>query len=108
MTTYIFRRPYYCKADVDEFITIDRAAFEDFIMSRTDDHIVREVQRFGIGFRLAVEQPLTDLMEKICEGYYENMVDGDLFGEGMDALENAIAAMNLPKGGEVITTPFTF
>lgn len=24
------------------------------------------------------------------------------------ALENAIAALNLPEGGEVITTPFTF
>ena len=31
-----------------------------------------------------------------------------LFTNGHLALENAIAAMNLPKGGEVITTPFTF
>ena len=31
-----------------------------------------------------------------------------LFTNGHLALENAIAAMQLPKGGEVITTPFTF
>ncbi len=31
-----------------------------------------------------------------------------LFANGHLALENAIAAMGLPKGGEVITTPFTF
>lgn len=31
-----------------------------------------------------------------------------LYTNGHLALENVIAAMNLPKGGEVITTPFTF
>lgn len=31
-----------------------------------------------------------------------------LYSNGHLALENAIAAMNFPKGGEVITTPFTF
>ena len=31
-----------------------------------------------------------------------------LYTNGHLALENAIAAMNLPAGGEVITTPFTF
>ena len=31
-----------------------------------------------------------------------------LYTNGHLALENAIASMNLPKGGEVITTPFTF
>jgi dTDP-4-amino-4,6-dideoxygalactose transaminase len=31
-----------------------------------------------------------------------------LYTNGHLALENALAAMNLPKGGEVITTPFTF
>lgn len=31
-----------------------------------------------------------------------------LYTNGHLALEQAIAAMNLPKGGEVITTPFTF
>ena len=31
-----------------------------------------------------------------------------LYTNGNLALENAIAALNLPKGGEVITTPFTF
>lgn len=31
-----------------------------------------------------------------------------LYTNGHLALENAIAAMNLPLGGEVITTPFTF
>lgn len=31
-----------------------------------------------------------------------------LFANGHLALENAIAAMNLPRGSEVITTPFTF
>lgn len=31
-----------------------------------------------------------------------------LYTNGHLALENALAVMNLPKGGEVITTPFTF
>lgn len=31
-----------------------------------------------------------------------------LYTNGHLALENALAAMNLPRGGEVITTPFTF
>ena len=31
-----------------------------------------------------------------------------LYTNGHLALENAIAALNLPEGGEVITTPFTF
>ena len=31
-----------------------------------------------------------------------------LYTNGHLALENVIAAMGLPKGGEVITTPFTF
>lgn len=31
-----------------------------------------------------------------------------LYTNGHLALENVLAAMNLPKGGEVITTPFTF
>ena len=31
-----------------------------------------------------------------------------LYTNGHLALENVIAALNLPKGGEVITTPFTF
>lgn len=31
-----------------------------------------------------------------------------LYTNGHLAIENVIAAMNLPKGGEVITTPFTF
>ena len=31
-----------------------------------------------------------------------------LYTNGHLALENAIAALNLPKGSEVITTPFTF
>ena len=31
-----------------------------------------------------------------------------LYTNGHLALENAIAALNLPRGGEVITTPFTF
>jgi len=31
-----------------------------------------------------------------------------LFTNGHLALENALAALNLPEGGEVITTPFTF
>lgn len=31
-----------------------------------------------------------------------------LYANGHLALENILAAMNLPKGGEVITTPFTF
>lgn len=39
---------------------------------------------------------------------YLNIEHVILYTNGHLALENAIAALNLPKGGEVITTPFTF
>lgn len=39
---------------------------------------------------------------------YLNINHVSLYTNGHLALENAIAALNLPKGGEVITTPFTF
>ena len=39
---------------------------------------------------------------------YFNIPHATLYTNGHLALENAIAALNLPKGGEVITTPFTF
>ena len=39
---------------------------------------------------------------------YLNVPHVTLYTNGHLALENAISAMNLPKGGEVITTPFTF
>lgn len=39
---------------------------------------------------------------------YLNVPNVVLYTNGHLALENAIAAMNLPAGGEVITTPFTF
>jgi len=39
---------------------------------------------------------------------YLNVPHVILYTNGHLALENVIAAMNLPKGGEVITTPFTF
>ena len=39
---------------------------------------------------------------------YLNVPHVTLYTNGHLALENAIAAMNLPNGGEVITTPFTF
>lgn len=39
---------------------------------------------------------------------YLDVANTILYTNGHLALENAIAAMNLPKGGEVITTPFTF
>ena len=47
------------------------------------------------------------LLQKELEEYLdvEHVV---LYTNGHLALENSIAAFNLPKGGEVITTPFTF
>lgn len=39
---------------------------------------------------------------------YLNTPHAILYTNGHLALENVIAAMDLPKGGEVITTPFTF
>ncbi|WP_295171761.1 DegT/DnrJ/EryC1/StrS family aminotransferase [Ruminococcus sp.] len=39
---------------------------------------------------------------------YLNVPHISLYTNGHLALENALAAMNLPRGGEVITTPFTF
>lgn len=46
-------------------------------------------------------------LQRILEDYLgiEHVV---LYTNGHLALENVIAAFNLPKGGEVITTPFTF
>lgn len=46
-------------------------------------------------------------LQKELENYLE-VPHVALYTNGHLALENAIAALNLPKGGEVITTPFTF
>lgn len=46
-------------------------------------------------------------LQKILEEYL-GVPHVTLYTNGHLALENAIAALNLPKGGEVITTPFTF
>lgn len=46
-------------------------------------------------------------LQKILEEYLD-VPHVLLYTNGHLALENAIAAMNLPEGGEVITTPFTF
>ena len=47
------------------------------------------------------------LLQKMLEEYLgiEHIA---LYTNGHLALENAISALNLPKGAEVITTPFTF
>ena len=46
-------------------------------------------------------------LQKELEAYF-SIPHVALYTNGHLALENAIAALNLPKGGEVITTPFTF
>lgn len=46
-------------------------------------------------------------LQKILEEYLD-VPHVTLYTNGHLALENAIAALNLPEGGEVITTPFTF
>lgn len=46
-------------------------------------------------------------LQKELEEFF-NIPHVALYTNGHLALENAIAALNLPKGGEVITTPFTF
>lgn len=46
-------------------------------------------------------------LQKILESYL-GVKHVTLYTNGHLALENAIAALNLPKGAEVITTPFTF
>lgn len=46
-------------------------------------------------------------LEKVLEDYL-GVPYVTLYTNGHLALENAIAVLNLPKGGEVITTPFTF
>lgn len=56
---------------------------------------------------------LTNMGEKHKEfqAGLEKMLDVpniSLYTNGHLALENALAAMNLPKGGEIITSPFTF
>lgn len=47
------------------------------------------------------------VLQKELEEYL-NTPHAILYTNGHLALENVIAAMNLPQGGEVITTPFTF
>ncbi len=47
-----------------------------------------------------------ELQKKLEE--YLGVAHVTLYTNGHLALENAIAALNLPKSGEVITTPFTF
>lgn len=51
----------------------------------------------------AKHQQLQEALEQ-----YLDVPHVSLYTNGHLALENAIAAMNLPAGGEVITTPFTF
>lgn len=56
---------------------------------------------------------LTNMGEKHCQlqrqlEAYLQVPHVTLYTNGHLALENVIAAMNLPAGGEVITTPFTF
>lgn len=46
-------------------------------------------------------------LQKALEEYLD-VPHVTLYTNGHLALENAIAALNLPEGGEVITTPFTF
>ena len=46
-------------------------------------------------------------LQKVLEKYL-NVPHVTLYTNGHFALENVISALNLPKGGEVITTPFTF
>lgn len=46
-------------------------------------------------------------LQKTLEEYFQ-IPHVILYTNGHLALENAIAALNLPAGGEVITTPFTF
>lgn len=46
-------------------------------------------------------------LERILEEYL-GIPHVTLYANGHLALENAIAALNFPRGGEVITTPFTF
>ncbi|MBD9043510.1 MAG: DegT/DnrJ/EryC1/StrS family aminotransferase [Solobacterium sp.] len=48
-----------------------------------------------------------DNLQKKLEEYLD-VPHVALYTNGHLALENAISALNLPKGGEVITTPFTF
>ena len=47
------------------------------------------------------------VLQKELEDYF-GIPHVTLYTNGHLALENAIVALNLPKGGEVITTPFTF
>ncbi len=56
---------------------------------------------------------LTNMGDKHCQlqKQLEEYLDVNhvtLYTNGHLALENVLAALNLPKGGEVITTPFTF
>lgn len=89
MTTYTFERPTGCKADVDRFDTTDKIEFMRFLMDRTTEGIVRDVMELGIRFYLAEDNPdpLTELIERIMDGYFQGRSDIELLSDGLGVLE---------------------
>lgn len=71
------------------------------------DEYCREIQKLWDSRRLTNMGPEHEALRAALEQYLgcPHVV---LHANGHLALENALAAMGLPRGGEVITTPFTF
>lgn len=71
------------------------------------DEYCREIQKLWDSRRLTNMGPEHEALRAALEQYLgcPHVV---LHANGHLALENTLAAMGLPRGGEVITTPFTF
>ena len=83
----------------------------DILVTRSSmpslDEYVEEIKDIWDTHWLTNMGPKHKQLQKELEEYF-NIPHVALYTNGHLALENAIAALNLPKGGEVITTPFTF
>lgn len=78
---------YIFKKGKTKFETEDRDVFADYIMSQYPD-VAGQVRYLGVRYYLAEDNPnpLDELCQKVADGYYAEMCDGDLFEEGLDAL----------------------
>ena len=85
----------------DKIIMVTRSSMPDF------EEYCREIKDLWESRWLTNNGTKHGILEKQLEDYF-GTPNVTLFTNGHLALENVLEAMDLPKGGEVITTPFTF
>lgn len=84
-----------------EKILVTRSSMPDF------DEYIEEIRTLWDSHWLTNMGEKHHRLQSLLEEYL-GVPHVTLYTNGHLALENAIAALNLPKGGEVITSPFTF